>query len=276
MNQERGLPNMPMPSSLNEWGQWIEQYAIRPTYRDTSNLRITKVTVVPELTDRLRRLYAPMSRFYASFNSSDSSMRADQQAISVESVYDAGGRRWQQVDAFNHFSFVGQIASAFGGADYVFGWDNRDAVSLRAPDGQLDAQMPVLLAIVNSLRETPQYTQQVLALQTKISQGNHEAAMQTIQTYAEISRASYNANQEISAGIMNSYNQRNASQDRGQRDFVNYIHDQQDYKDPAMNANVTLPSSYERVFSNGKGDYVLTNDVSFEPGGDWSSIQKSR
>ena len=276
VHQAQGLPNMPLPGNLNEWGQWVEQYTIRPVHRDAANVRVSKARVVPELTDKLRRLYAPMSQFYASFDSHDAQMRADQQAISVETTFNANGSRWQQVDAFNHFSFVGQVASAFGGADYYVGWENRDAVSLRAPEGKLDAQMPVFLAIINSLRESPEYTRQILELQTKISKGNHEAAMKTINTYAEISRASYNANQEINAGIMKSYNERNASQDRGQRDFVNYIHDQQDYKDPSLNANVTLPSSYDRVFSNGKGDYVLTNDVSFEPGADWSSIQKAR
>lgn len=66
------------------------------------------------------------------------------------------------------------------------------------------------------------------------------------------------------------------SQDRGQRGFVNYIHDQQDYADPSVNANVTLPANYERVFSNGNGEYVLTNDVAFEPGTDWSSIERTR
>ncbi|MGB5740325.1 MAG: hypothetical protein WBM54_13315, partial [Woeseia sp.] len=156
------------------------------------------------------------------------------------------------------------------------GWDLRDAISLRAPADTLDAQMPVLLAIVNSLRQTPEYSRKLLELQTRISQGNHEAAMRTIETYRQISQASYNAHQEVNAGIMNSYQQLNASQDRGQADFVNYIHDQQDYVDPAVNGNVTLPASYERVYSNGKGEYVLTNDAAFEPGADWSAIQRRR
>jgi len=101
-------------------------------------------------------------------------------------------------------------------------------------------------------------------------------AMQTIDTYRQISQASYSAQQEINAGIVNSHNERSTSQDRGQRGFVNYINDQQDYVDPSVNGNVTLPASYDRVFSNGKGEYVLTNDVSFEPGADWSAINRTR
>lgn len=276
LNEASGLINMPMPGSSSEWARWVEQDSIRAAYPDARDIRVGEVRTDPVLTERLRRLYAPMTQFMASQQAADFSIRAEQNAWSVQSSYSVGGKRWQQLDAFNHIAYVGQVASAWGGADSHVGWDLRDAVSLRAPEGTLDAQMPVLLAIVNSLRETPEYTRQIVELQTRISRGNHEVAMKTIETYRQISQASYNAHQQVNAGIMNSYNERNASQDRGQRGFVNYIHDQQDYADPATNANVTLPASYERVFSNGKGEYVLTNDVSFEPGADWSSIERAR
>lgn len=276
LNQASGLVNMPMPGNGSDWARWIEQDSIRSVYPGATNIRVSDAQVEPALTEKLRRLYAPMTQFMQSMQAADYSMRPEQAALTANSQYTADGKRWQQIDAFNHIALIGQVASAFGGADYYIGWDLRDAVSLRAPEGTLDTQMPVLLAIVNSLRQTPEYTQQIVQMQTKISQGNHESAMKTIETYRQISQSSYNANQEINAGIMNSYKQRNASQDRSQRGFVNYIHDQQDYADPSVNANVTLPANYDKVFSNGKGEYVLTNDVSFEPGADWSSIERTR
>lgn len=276
LNQKSGLLNMPLPRNESEWGQWIEQDSIRSVYRDARDIRVSSVRVEPATTEKLRRLYAPMTQFMATQQAPDYSIRADQTAMVVDSLYSAGGKRWQQLDAFNVITLVGQIASAFGGADSLEGWDIRDAVSMRAPEGMLDAQMPVMLAIVNSLRETPEYTRQIVQMQAKISKGNHEVAMKTIETYRQISQSSYNANQQINAGIMNSYEQRNNAQDNGQSGFINYIHDQQVYADPSASGNVTLPSSYDRVFSNGKGEYVLTNDVSFEPGSDWSSIRRAR
>jgi hypothetical protein len=276
INQAAGLLNMPMPSDAADWARWIEQDSIRSVSPGATNIQVTSIQPVPELTEKLRRLYAPMAQTMQSFNSSDANIRADQLSMAVDSVYDADGVRWQQVDAFNFISVVGQVASAFGGADYYAGWDIRDAISLRARAGQLEGQMSVLLAIVNSLRQTPEYSQQLVELQTKISGGNHAVAMNTINTYAEIARSSYNANQEINAGIIQSGRARNESQDRGQLAFVNYVHDQQDYVDPSTNSNVTLPANYERVFSNGLGEYVMTNDVSFEPGPDWSAIARAR
>lgn len=276
LNQKSGLLNMPMPRNESEWARWIEQDSIRSAYPGAKDIRVSGVRVESAMTEKLRRLYAPVTQFMASQQAADFSIRADQTAMSADSAYSAGGKRWQQLDAFNVLAVVSQIASAFGGADSLEGWDLRDAVSLRAPEGTLDAQMPVMLAIVNSLRETPEYTRQIVQMQAKISQGNHEVAMKTIETYRQISQSSYNASQQVNASIMNSYEQRGAAQDRSQRGFVNYIHDQQDYADPSVNGNVTLPSSYDRVFSNGKGEYVLTNDVSFEPGADWSSIQRTR
>ena len=276
LNQKSGLLNMPMPRNASEWARWIEQDSIRTAYPDARDIRVNDVRVEPALTENLRRLYAPITQFMATQQAADYSMRAEQSAMSANSVYSTGGKRWQQLDAFNHIALMSQIASAFGGVDSLEGWDLRDSVSLRAPEGKLDAQMPVLLAIVNSLRQTPEYTRQIVQMQAKISRGNHEVAMKTIETYRQISQSSYNANQQVNASIMSSYEQRNAAQDRGQQGFVNYIHEQQDYVDPSVNGTVTLPSSYERVFSNGKGEYVLTNDVSFEPGADWSSIQRTR
>jgi len=276
LNQKSGLLNMPLPRNESEWGQWIEQDSIRSVDRGARDIRINSVRVEPAMTEKLRRLYAPMTQFMATQQAPDYSIRADQTAMVVDSVYSAGGTRWQQLDAFNVMTLVSQIASAFGGADSLEGWDIRDAVSLRAPEGTLDARMPVMLAIVNSLRETPEYTRQIVQMQAKISKGNHEVAMKTIETYRQISQSSYNANQQVNAGIMNSYEQRNNAQDKSHSGFVNYIHDQQVYADPSASGNVTLPSSYDRVFSNGKGEYVLTNDGSFEPGSDWSSIQRAR
>ncbi|MGB5352886.1 MAG: hypothetical protein WBN32_04660, partial [Woeseia sp.] len=275
LNEPTGLLNMPMPGNPSDWARWIEQESIRGYYPDASDIRVS-ARVEAALTEKLRRLYAQDTQFIASMQAADYRMQAEQNAMTARSSYQAGGKRWQQIDAFNQLATMAQIASAFGGADHVVGWDLRDAISLRAPADTLDAQMPVLLAIVNSLRQTPEYSRKLLELQTRISQGNHEAAMRTIETYRQISQASYNAHQEVNAGIMNSYQQLNASQDRGQADFVNYIHDQQDYVDPAVNGNVTLPASYERVYSNGKGEYVLTNDAAFEPGADWSAIQRRR
>ncbi|MDH4047694.1 MAG: hypothetical protein OEV63_06145 [Gammaproteobacteria bacterium] len=141
VNRASGLLNRPMPANADEWGQWVQQNSILSTYRDATDIRITKARMVPELTGKRRKLYAPMARFYASFDSGDSSMRADQQAFSIESIYSAGGSRWQR--------------------------STRSITSL-------------------------------------------------------------------------------------------------------------MSASYDRVFSNGKGDYVLTNDVSFDPGADWSSISRAR
>lgn len=271
-----GLINLPVPENDSQWAQYVENDSIRSVYQDASNIRMGTVRVVPELTEKLRRLYAPQAQLMASFNAADFAIRSDQKSMSIESSYSTGGKRWQQIDAFNHLISIGQVASAWGGSDTHIGWDMRDAVSVRAPEGTLDTQMPVLLAIINSLRPTPEYTRHVAELHARSSKASHEATMDTINTYMTISQSTYNANKSVNDSIMEGYRTRNESQNRGQRDFVNYIHDQQDYSDPSAGGNVTLPSSYDRVFSNGRGEYVLTNDAAFEPGADWNAINRAR
>lgn len=71
-------------------------------------------------------------------------------------------------------------------------------------------------------------------------------------------------------------NHTNAAADKNQHDFINYIQDMRDYTAPGSKTPVTLPSSYDNVYSNGSDQYVLSNDASFEPAPGWSKMERAR
>lgn len=118
LNQASGLINMRMPGNGSDWARWIEQDSIRSVYTGATSIRVSDAQMEPALTENLRRLYAPMTQFMQSMQAADYSMRPEQTALTAESHYNADGKRWQQIDAFNHIALIGQVASAFGGADY--------------------------------------------------------------------------------------------------------------------------------------------------------------
>ena len=274
INRERGYINMPMPTQPGEWAQWVEQNAVRSAQSSVSAVRVSSARVVPELTAQLRRLHAPMNQFtQQQMQVPGVRSHFDQLVLAVNSSYQADGRQYEQLDAFSNIAAMGEIDSVFGGADFFNFWGLEDSVSMRAPAGTLDKQMPVLLAVVNSLRRTPEWTRQLIDLKVRLSGINHDIAMKSIETQGRISQETYKAGQELSNMIAQRPGQR--SQDKGHADFVNYIRDMENYRDGSGGA-VTLPSGYDRVFSNGNGQYLLTNDASVDPNPGWSQISAAR
>jgi hypothetical protein len=60
--------------------------------------------------------------------------------------------------------------------------------------------------------------------------------------------------------------------DAAQRDPINTIYETSDYKD-ADGQIANLPMHYHHVFSDGKGNYVLSNNSNDKPGELWTAIQ---
>jgi hypothetical protein len=69
-----------------------------------------------------------------------------------------------------------------------------------------------------------------------------------------------------------------AAKDESTHQFCNYISDQQDFK-PRSGPIVTLPSTYAHSWADGKGNYFLTDDPTFDPRGlgtgNWEKLEKA-
>ena len=64
---------------------------------------------------------------------------------------------------------------------------------------------------------------------------------------------------------------------------INSIHGTEDYVVPGGTASVQLPNDYQRVYTNGNGEYLLTNDVLYDPntdsalnGNQWTGMEARR
>jgi hypothetical protein len=65
---------------------------------------------------------------------------------------------------------------------------------------------------------------------------------------------------------MANFRQQMAEKDAQTHDFINVIKDQADYKDSTGQV-VTIPYLYDHSWSDGKGNYILNTDPTFDPKG---------
>ena len=125
--------------------------------------------------------------------------------------------------------------------------------------------------IASSVRMTPQFTSFVIKLALQMSEAGAQAArengkrlQQDMEDRREKSMADFRTHM--------------AEKDANTHDFCNYILDRQDFKS-ANGTVVTMPSAYSHAWSNGSGEYVLTNDPTYDPrgtgAGDWQKMQRT-
>ena len=65
--------------------------------------------------------------------------------------------------------------------------------------------------------------------------------------------------------IMQSYNEREAVNDRIADRFSQYIRGVGKYYDPVNQKAVELPARYENAWTNGSGDYIVSESRSYNP-----------
>lgn len=145
---------------------------------------------------------------------------------------------------------------------------------LRAEKGQLDAQSKLFQTIIFSTRiNLNWFNRYVQLVQTLI-----QMQMQQIRNAGEISRIISQTSNEITEMNRRSWEERQASEDRVNKNFSQYVRGVDEYYNPREQRPVELPSGYNNAWVNGRGDYVLTDSVNFNPsvaiGGDWQKLER--
>lgn len=137
--------------------------------------------------------------------------------------------------------------------DYLF--------SFKAEKGKLDSQAKLFQTIVYSFKLNPlwfsKYSQVIEYLAQK--------QIQQIRSIGELSKIISQTSNEISDMMMESYNQRQAVNDKISKNFSHYIRGVDEYHDPIGGKPVELPSGYKNAWSNSLGEYILSDDPNFNP-----------
>ncbi|MEW4488334.1 hypothetical protein AB1L42_09655 [Thalassoglobus sp. JC818] len=142
---------------------------------------------------------------------------------------------------------------------------------MRAPKAKWSDYESIFATALSSMRQNPAWLKAINKFHQNIARIRQKGAQQRQQimrqTYEDIARS----NQE-------SWEYRQDSIDRSAREFSEMIREVETYYDPSTGYEVELPYEYDYAFSNGLGDYVVTDDPFYDPNSDlfssnWQQLQ---
>lgn len=236
---------------------------VLPRFRgDVKNLKTLKEEAVPALAEQAKAA-APK----------DVPCSADAAKIRVEYVRDGAAVEEEIYAVVEGFSFTmptmtGPITNMNWFVDYIF--------SFKAEKGKLDEKVKTFLAIVCSFKVNPQWLNKYSQLTEMLIQQQ----IQQIRHIGEISKIISKTHNEISDGMMKSYEERQRVNDRIAENFSNHIRGVDVYNDPNAGRPVELPSGYNQAWANKSGEYILSDSPSYNPNEgsnvEWTKIERKQ
>lgn len=241
----------------------VLQEVVVPRYRGQApGLRIVQQEHLPELPAQLQMVNPAASAGPASADGAKIRLQYQSDAQTVEEeIFGV-----VQVNRMVVPVLMGMMENIFWVADFLF--------AFRAPLGQLEAHSDLFQAMVRSVRLNPQWYSRYM----QVSQYLVQNQIQQIQHLGQLSWIISQTSDQISDMIMDSYYQRQQTMDRLSTSFSQAVRGVDGYYDPVGQAEVELPGGYERAWTNGLGEYILTNDPNFDPNlgstVDWQPLQR--
>ena len=265
-SSDNGKPVLYMPADLGEWGEWMRTKSIPARESGASDFTVDKVTIVPELTEMVRKQLEPIRQQQQQQDRmmGGSQSFCDGAFLAFDCSYTKDGRRWEMgiLLGTGYLGFDSQVGRNLT-------WWIDPAVSFVAPAGELDAGAPLMMAVVNSMQPTPQWAAMKAEHLAKMSGITAKGAAERSRIIAEGSRQLAKIRQDDQT-----------ARDRQQEKFVNVIRGTEDYVAPGGGDPVQLPNNYDHVYTNGNGEYLLTNDSLYNPNTDaavnertWETMQ---
>lgn len=236
------MGNLVMPV-VAEPGAFVQQVVLPQHRRSAAGLRVTGRTPLPEVAKAVA----------AGIQEQGVSKRVVAEQVRVE--YEQGGKAIQE-DFY--CVMVYSTSALLPGTTF---WGPERLYSFKAEKGKLDETTKLLHAMVASMKINLAWYNQYL----QVTQLWQQRQMQSIRSAGELSRYIAKTNEEISAMIRQSYEARQASQDRISANFSRTIRGVESYHNPFEGRAVELPSDYRDVWVSSKGEYFFSNDAGFNP-----------
>jgi hypothetical protein len=139
-----------------------------------------------------------------------------------------------------------------------------------APKGQLEQHEKLFDVIYRSFRLNPVW-------ESAVAQHFQTMDRINLKGVQDRQRILHQSQQEIGAMIEQGYNARQATMDRSAERQIQALRGVETYIDPATQTRVELTSGYQGAWTNGLGDYVLTDSPGFNPAreleGNWTALK---
>lgn len=217
--------------------QFIQFFYMPKTLRHLQGARVVSRDNLPDLAAEVARSIGG---------------QATVKSARIRYEYQLGGRPWEE-----------SVYCTLVYTNWQMGtiWSVQSAYSFRAPKGQLDRLTPLMNTTVSSARLSQEWYGGYMYVQ-KLFQ---DRMNQNIRDAAAISATITRNSEEIRRMFSESYRQRSESQDRISQSFSEYIRGVDTYRNPYEGRPVQMPSGYRDAWVNPRGEYLLSNDVGFNP-----------
>lgn len=169
---------------------------------------------------------------------------------------------------------VVQTTSFLAAGRMMYNQNGERAHGMRAARGQLDQSTRIMQAIVTSVRVNLQWFNKY----TQVWQALYQMQMQRIKAAGRMSKIISQTHNEISDMMHQSWERRQAAEDRIHKQWTQSMRGVEEYYNPLERRPVELPGGYREAWINGHGEYILSDNPNFNPnvqaGGDWQKIQR--
>lgn len=226
------------------------QELVLPRYRgDVDNLEVVSEEPMPALAELVRATQEPRPGLTTS---------AD--AAKARVTYSRGGKEFEEdvFAAVESYSYPLQT---------MYGWRTNTqwmvdfGFSCKAEKGKLEGLAPTLMSVAQSLRVNPLWFSKYMQMIEYLAQQQIER----IESVGQLSRMLSQTSNEISDIIQSTYERRQEVNDRIAQKFSDYVLGVDRYYDPAAGREVELPSGHKVAWSNGQGQYILTDQTGYNP-----------
>lgn len=140
-------------------------------------------------------------------------------------------------------------------------WSADRLYSFKAPKGELDSRAALFQALVASQQINLSWFNKYLQVVGMWQQN----VMASIQSAGRLSRYIAQTYDEISTMNRQAWENYQATSDRVNQQFSEQIRGVETYQNPFASHPVELPSGYQEVWANAKGEYVLSDNPTFNP-----------
>jgi hypothetical protein len=276
----------PLPESP---GSWIAELARDYPAPGVTNFRVVSEQMIPDLTQKLRQQNASVYQMIQQINLQDQQMRAqfgggfsyqvsfDTQATKVEVAYEENGRRFRETILINWAVYANYLNGQLNGGN----WSVIEMRSARGPEGHDHLNDPQIMAVFQSARANPRWTAEMQRYWQKLAEIRNKGARDRQASWQKHNAKMQQIRNETTEIINSGWSERQAIQERGAERFRDVIMDEQAYRLPD-GEKVKLPSFYDNAYTNGNGEYILSNDPSFSPvnnpqfNGNWQELPQIR
>jgi len=237
----------------------VREYIV-PNYR--AGAMILSITPRPDLARNYRQLMGPQNLAQLEANG----CRVHFDFVEARLGYVDEGIRYQEavVVQLQRGDFLYDGAQMFSASNMFL---------FKAPEAQWQQHELIYATAMRSMRQNPTWIKAIAQFQKRIAEIN----MQGLRNRQQIMSRMY---ADLSRSSQQSWEYRQESLDRSAREFSESIRDVETYRDPSTGFDVELPNAYQYAYTNGLGEYVVTNDAFFEPGrelnGNWQPLQQVR